>query len=97
MKLPKKKKINGKVWRITQVEQPVGEDGEIAWGVCDYNTRTIFIKSRLAKEDKLATYLHEILHASFHEIGLELGYHKDEKTVQQLESIISKLFKLTPK
>lgn len=97
MKLPKKKKIEGKIWRISQVEQPVNDDGEICWGVCDYNTRTIFIKARLAKEEKLKTYLHEILHAALHEIGLELGYSRDEITVQKLENIICRLFRLQPK
>lgn len=97
MKLPKKKKIKGRVWKIREVFEPIDDDGQVCWGVCDYDNRIIYIKKTLAKDQKLATYLHEVLHASFHELGLDMTPKKDEEIVQGLEDIILRLFRIVPR
>ncbi len=97
MKLPKKKKIKGKLWRIREVNQPIDSDNGKCIGTCDYITRTIEIKRTLSKDSKLRTYLHEVLHAAWFESGLHLEEKRDEKLTQDLEDILLGLFKVIPK
>lgn len=97
MKLPRKKKIKGNIWRILEIDQPIDDDMEPCWGLCDYVNRIIYIKKKLSKDSKLATYLHEVLHASLHEIALDLGHKEDERVVLELEKILLGLFKIVPR
>lgn len=76
MKLPKFIIVKGEVWAIKRacLEQiPSFDDrGNVighAVGLCEFSTRTIIIHNKLNKELIRPTFLHELGHAIFAEIG----------------------------
>lgn len=74
--------INHEVW-IVKFTQPYDEifrmdNGEFTIGVCDDNTKTIYI-SNLLKGEKLKQVLcHEIVHAAMFSYNVELEYEQEE-------------------
>jgi hypothetical protein len=74
--------INHEVW-IVKFMQPYDEifrmdNGEFTIGVCDDNTKTIYI-SNLLKGEKLKQVLcHEIVHAAMFSYNVELEYEQEE-------------------
>ena len=54
------------------------DNGEFTIGVCDDNTKTIYL-SNLLKGEKLKQVLcHEIVHAAMFSYNVELGYEQEE-------------------
>ena len=74
--------INHEVW-IVKFMQPYDEifrmdNGEFTIGVCDDNTKTIYI-SKLLRGEKLKQVLcHEIVHAAMFSYNVELEYEQEE-------------------
>lgn len=84
MKLPKTLWIGNTEWRIKQVKKLPNDD----WGLCDYETETIFIKRSLTVDAKIITFVHELLHCFDHEdYGIEIPHH----LIYALELPIAKL------
>lgn len=57
-------------------------------GLCDLNTKTIFIKKHLSKRQTLATFMHEWLHAVEEMYNVKLGH----KIINKLEFAIADFF-----
>lgn len=65
-RIPKRLLIAGRWWRIIvdEVPQSAAQRNRRNVGLCDYNSRTIWISKRLNPGNQYATLLHEIVHAA---------------------------------
>lgn len=61
--------IKGKRWRV-EYKWGLRSGNEIIDGLMDPNTRTIFIRRELSRDEKPAVFLHEFFHAVFFEAHL---------------------------
>lgn len=57
--------IAGERWKVVETRL------RTAYGVCDYESRTIKIAAGLSAEDLLDTLLHEVIHARWPDISEE--------------------------
>ena len=82
-----------KIFNITyKVKQYVKVDDQDSWGEHDFTTRTIKIKKGLQEDDKIRTFMHEIMHCALE----QLSYTKlseDEKFVDQIGSALHQIIK----
>lgn len=74
--------INHEVW-IVKFMQPYDEifrmdNGEFTIGVCDDNTKTIYISNLLRGEKLKQVLCHEIVHAAMFSYNVELDYEQEE-------------------
>jgi hypothetical protein len=74
--------INHEVW-IVNFMQPYDEifrmdNGEFTIGVCDDNTKTIYISNLLRGEKLKQVLCHEIVHAAMFSYNVELEYEQEE-------------------
>ena len=74
--------INHEVW-IVKFIQPYDEifrmdNGEFTIGVCDDNTKTIYISNLLRGEKLKQVLCHEIVHAAMFSYNVELDYEQEE-------------------
>lgn len=74
--------INHEVW-IVKFIQPYDEifrmdNGEFTIGVCDDNTKTIYISNLLRGEKLKQVLCHEIVHAAMFSYSVELEYEQEE-------------------
>jgi hypothetical protein len=74
--------INHEVW-IVKFMQPYDEifrmdNGEFTIGVCDDNTKTIYISNLLRGEKLKQVLCHEIVHAAMFSYNVELEYEQEE-------------------
>lgn len=65
MKIPKKLKVGGLVYKIKEVDVVDGSTEN--WGYCNRKDLIIEIRKDMAKERKEETFLHELLHACDHQ------------------------------
>lgn len=68
--------IKGKVWTIKRLNlesystyDDKGNQTGHAVGLCEAHCRTILIHNKLSKDLEMETFIHELGHAIFHEIG----------------------------
>lgn len=64
-----------------------------ALGLCDVNSRKIFIDGKLSKASKISTLRHEVLHAFFHECGI-VDFASNELLIEFLEIQFPKMLNL---
>lgn len=74
--------INHDIWVIKFI-QPHDEifrmnNGEFTIGVCDDNTKTIYLSSLLKGEKLKQVLCHEIVHAAMFSYNVELDYEQEE-------------------
>ena len=74
--------INHEVW-IVKFMQPYDEifrmdNGDFTIGVCDDNTKTIYISNLLRGEKLKQVLCHEIVHAAMFSYNVELEYEQEE-------------------
>ena len=85
MKIPSELIIGDSLWSVKYKRciEPGTHYGKEIAGLCDPSTYEISIKRNLAPEEKLETFIHEVLHACEHEwekdIPHELIYFIGEK------------------
>lgn len=63
-------RIRGEKWLIKTKFALRGEDGTPYMGLCDPNTRTIYIEQDLPEDIFLETLIHEYIHAVWFECGV---------------------------
>lgn len=82
MKIPKKVKIGAHIYEV--VFRDDMDDANL--GVCRPAKLKIFVDSTLPQSQKEETFLHEVLHAIFHQVGLSQPRDIDgeEKQVQSI-------------
>ena len=74
--------INGEEWRVLLVspDHPslIRSDGSYTIGVCDDNTKTIYINESLNDEYLKKVLCHEITHAAMFSYNVELNIEQEE-------------------
>lgn len=74
--------INHEIW-VIKFMQPYDEifrmdNGEFTIGVCDDNTKTIYLSNLLRGEKLKQVLCHEIVHAAMFSYNVELDYEQEE-------------------
>ncbi|CAJ1188821.1 hypothetical protein CPEBRM1_ABPJDJAI_01093 [Companilactobacillus paralimentarius] len=82
-------KIGGINYNVQIVER-LQDNDEAVWGCTDYKMATIFIDEGLSSQKQNQVLIHETLHASLHEAGLD-DICNDEKIVNPLGNILYQL------
>ena len=82
-------KIGGINYHVQIVER-LQDNSEAVWGYTDYKMTTIFIDKDLNSQKQNQVLMHEALHASLHEAGLD-DICNDEKIVNPLGNILYQL------
>ena len=93
MKLPRSILIKGSNWKVRR-RKHLDLDGQECYGLCDYSERTIWVQSGLDKELETLVFIHELIHASVHELHLDLDGVTDEILADGLSAILVSLFKI---
>ena len=91
--------INHEVW-IVKFMQPYDEifrmdNGEFTIGVCDANTKTIYISNLLRGEKLKQVLCHEIVHASMFSYNVELDYEQEELLANLIAIYGKKIVQIT--
>lgn len=67
MKIKKEFLIKGKQWKVEYRWGLRDESGHLCEGICDFESRTIFLRREISIEDKWLAFLHELIHATLRE------------------------------
>lgn len=89
MKIPSRVRIKRGV-RYEIVRQTEIDGKPDTLGLCDPNTRHLYIKSDLSKTEEIKTYIHEMLHALEAEWDIKIPH----ESVYRLEEAIYKFLTL---
>lgn len=73
------------------------ERGNECYGLCDYENRTISVQRHLQDEMCTQTFAHELIHATLHELHIDLDKVLDEALAEGISLILSEIFTLLPK
>lgn len=79
MRIPKKSqyptkiKVNKAIYTVVFVDNIEG--GLSTLGLCDPNTKVIFIRNKLKPKDTLKVFIHEVLHALEFEFELKIEHN----------------------
>lgn len=79
MGLPKRVRVFGKVYKVLMERPDGGSCGE-----CDFDSTTIRVAPDLSPVVQADTFLHEVLHATLHEMQVGLSYKTEEKAVNAI-------------
>lgn len=71
--LPREVVVNGNFWRVRFVRR-MPEGNENAIGLCVFDDKEILVMLCQSERERLATLIHELLHAIEHEYGVEIGH-----------------------
>lgn len=72
MVIPEKIKIGSSIYNVILTKDKLEVDGNECFGYIDYNFHKIFLNEEIQDRQGLEqTFLHEILHGIFNEIGLQ--------------------------
>ena len=79
MKIPNNIKIGWRDYTVEFIEERIDEDEELLDGEIDFSNHIIYINNDLLNEDeKIVTFLHEIIHGVFQSQGhSEWGSNED--------------------
>ena len=75
-----KMNIKGRTYTIRKSKEPLVNEGQVCDGICNVETKEIWIMDDLSKRLSDIVIKHEIIHALFYECGLR-DYYTDEKLV----------------
>ena len=89
MKIPSRIRIKAKVFYNIVWQDKVADDDECL-GLCDPNTRTIFMRLGMSETEIIKTFIHEVFHA----LSIEHEFELPHRTVYALEECVFKLLKL---
>lgn len=78
MHIPKRFHLKGKVWKVILKKNLKHPDGTECDGLCDLQSRIIYLDSELSRLGKKATFLHELFHAVIHEAHIYSGVRFSE-------------------
>lgn len=80
--------IDETLWRVEFARKPLQHyDGESCVGLCDTETNTIHLSMKLGAEERLATFIHELIHA----VEDEYGFVVDHRVVDRLAKAFARL------
>jgi Zn-dependent peptidase ImmA (M78 family) len=88
--------ILGEKWQIRYSEIVINPaDGNPACGLCEHNTKTIWISLELSEKDTVITLFHELFHAYVRRSGIyngNLSHEMEEIIADQFGTIIAENF-----
>lgn len=84
---PREIVVGDQVWEIRFVRGIAGTATTVTLGLCDPSEHVIYIKQGLKPTERLATFVHEVLHAIEYEYNIEIAH----KLVHLLDEPIAKL------
>ena len=91
--------INGEIWRILFVSpddpQLVRSDGSITIGVCDHETKIIYINSALSERMVKKVLTHEITHAAMFSYNVDLCPQQEELVAILIDTYGQEIISLT--
>jgi Zn-dependent peptidase ImmA (M78 family) len=90
--IPKTVKVSGHTYSVDLRKTNDKEKRREYWGTTYLATKEILIDSETAKTQQENTFFHELLHACFHECGLD--HDIDEKAQLTEEQIVNRLSKI---
>lgn len=94
MQIPRKLKIGGIIYSVIESKPYDVAKGNENWGKTDFSTLKIMIDKDLPPQRKEDAFLHEILHACIHTVGLHRQLEdKEEDFVTRLSPIIYQVLK----
>jgi len=70
MKIPKQLKVSGHIYEVKFSRPNDNEKGNQNWARTFLNNKQIIIDNDIARSQQEESFLHEILHCCFHEVGL---------------------------
>ena len=89
-KIKIKYKIKGETYTVKFVKEVPADD---ACGLCDKEKKLIFIQTGMTLKDTELALLHEFVHASLYELGLNhLSHDLEEQLAEGLSMTIHKCF-----
>lgn len=97
MRIPRSILIKNKLWKIRQKTNLTDDYGNLVYGLCCYESKTLWIERAVGKKLKSQILLHEVLHGCFFELKAKLSFKEDERITQGLEEILLKSFRITPR
>lgn len=84
--------IKGNEWKVRRAKSLHDDYGNECYGICDYNIKTIFVRTKLSKDLERLVFIHEVLHAAMSELHLDIDYTSDEVLADGLSTILDGLF-----
>lgn len=85
----------GETWRII-FKRRIEDDGIECLGLCDSETKTIYIRLGQSPEERAATFLHEALHAIEFELERTIGHKIINLIEGPLAAMLLENFWLSP-
>ena len=79
-------KVGGIFYKVIY-KRNLKDDSTDVWGYVDYAQTKIYIEKKLSKQKQNQTLTHEVLHAIFHEAGLD-NIANDEKIILPLGYVL---------
>lgn len=92
MKLPKSVLIKGERWHLKKTKNLHDDKGDLCLGICDYEKRVIQVDPEQNNEMFLYTLIHELMHASLHELHIDISDDLNEVISDGVGFILSQLF-----
>lgn len=91
MKIPDTFKIAGQTWKVVYDRDLIATEDE--FGSCNEVTNEIRLQEEgpISRERVEATFIHELLHAIFYELG-QTNLTADEKLINSLSTLLHQVF-----
>lgn len=106
MKIPKKANVLGTEYKVMvknqeEIQKIFNNKDLLVDGLCDYENKTIYIDSEIAKEPYgyKTTLRHELIHSAIEESGLatQVSWARNESLVDWIALQFPKLYKIFEK
>lgn len=88
MRLPNSFQYKGHTWKVTIEKNLFHSDGTKCAGLCDTETREIYIEAKLSRKEKLSAFYHELFHVIVHEAHVPA----DTPFTEGVEDIMAEAF-----
>lgn len=87
--IPKQIRVKNAIYNIVFTNTLYPDDEYFTFGLCDPQTRTIYIKKHLTEQQTISTYWHEYFHAVEFEYGVKIGH----PMIEILEKAMAHLYR----
>ena len=91
--------VNNEYWRIQFApwgsQVLIRPNGELALGMCDSNTHTIYIADWLDSDTTRRVLCHEVTHAAMFSYGIRLTYDEEELVADIISTFGEEIISIT--
>lgn len=92
MKIRQEYTIKGQSWKVKRKSKLI-HNGSECYGLCEYESRTIYLERGLKGKKLIETFLHEYIHAVLYEMHLDVGEVIEEAVANGISIAITDLFR----